>query len=59
MTRSEYASAITKTIDEATGYTAEYPESFESDIDACFLQRLSVEDAYEKLYEQWFGRVEA
>ena len=54
MTHSEYASEITRIIDEQTGHSVEYPDSFESDVEACFVRRMSVEDAAEHLYNEWF-----
>ena len=52
MTRSEYGALVTAAIDAAAGGT-EYPESFDADVDACFLRRESVEAAAEKLRAEY------
>lgn len=53
MTQSEYAGEITRIIDEMTGHSFQYPETFESDVAACFLAHTPVEQAAEKLFEEW------
>lgn len=54
MTRSDYASEITTIIDDQTG-GVEYPDSFDGDVEACFLARMPVEQAAAKLQADWFG----
>jgi hypothetical protein len=54
MTRTEYGAQVTAIIDAATG-GFEYPESFESDVDACFNRRMTPEQAAEKLLADYTG----
>ena len=48
MTRTEYGAKVTEIIDAATG-GFEYPESFEADVEVCFVKRMTPEAAAEKL----------
>jgi hypothetical protein len=48
MTTTAYGAKVTELIDQRTG-GFEYPESFESDVAACFARRLTPEQAAEKL----------
>jgi hypothetical protein len=52
VTRTEYGVKVTALIDEQTG-GFEYPDSFESDVGVCFLQRLSPEAAAEQLLTEY------
>jgi hypothetical protein len=53
MTQSMYAAKITEIIDaqHPDGYV--YPESFDSDVAACFARRMTPEAAAEKLLADW------
>lgn len=53
MTRTTYEAKITAIIDEATGGTFEYPESFDSVVEACFLNRMSPEAAASSLMSNY------
>lgn len=55
MTKSHYAGKITAIIDEQTGGTFEYPDTFDSDVDAHFLQRTDTEAAARLLWIEWNG----
>lgn len=48
MTKSDYARQITEIMDSMTG-GMEYPESFECDVDVCWLKRMPAEAAAAKL----------
>ena len=49
MTRTMYGALVTAVIDERTGHSFEYPDSFEADVDACFMRQLTPEGAADKL----------
>ena len=49
MTATIYAAKVTAIIDEATGGSFDYPESFENDCQVYMQQQLSVEQAAEKV----------
>lgn len=53
MTLTQYAAAVTDLIDPAAARGYEFPDSFDSDVEACFLQRLSPEQAAEKLTTEY------
>jgi len=48
MTATQYGAKITAIIDERTG-GFEYPESFESDVNACFVRWMSPQSAADEL----------
>ena len=55
MLYSTYVNEITRLIDEQSGHSVEYPESFESDTAAAFMVRMPLKEAVEYLYNLWFG----
>jgi hypothetical protein len=59
MTQTEYGVKVTAAIDEASGGTTEYPDSFEADVATCFLQRLTPEQAATKLLAEYSGATSA
>lgn len=48
-TLTEYAAAITRLIDEATGASFTYPDTFDGDAEACFAKRMAPQEAADKL----------
>jgi hypothetical protein len=52
MTLTAYAAKVTFLIDDRIEDFS-FPESFESDVEACFLRRMSPEDAAEHLLATW------
>lgn len=53
MTQTEFGVRVTEIIDEHTGGGIEYPPNFESDLAACFLRRLSPQEAAEELLAEY------
>ena len=52
MTRTEYGVQVTAIIDARTG-GYDYPDSFDSDVDVCFMRRMTPESAAEKLLSDY------
>ena len=55
MTQAQYSGKVTELMDAATGGEFEYPASFDADVAACFQQRLTPEQAAEKLLAEYAG----
>lgn len=53
MTQSEYAARITSLVTENAGPNFEFPDSFDGDVQACFLRRMTPEAAAAKLLADW------
>lgn len=51
MTLNEYAARVTALVDEQTDGTFVYPKSFESDVEVCFTNRLTPEQAAEEILQ--------
>lgn len=59
MTASHYAARVTEIIDAATGHAFVYPDNFDSDIAACMQQRLTVQQAADKLLAEYTSEATA
>ena len=53
MTTTEYNAKVTAIIDRDAGPDFEYPNSFDSDVAACFQKRMSPEDAAAELLKDY------